>query len=72
MEQESRIKEEQKHAGCFPLRCFVYFVAIVCVLACILFQFLTLALMKKRLAVVETTLSYSEITRDRERSWSEI
>lgn len=73
MEQESK-KDERKPDRCFPsgqLRCFVLFVVIASLLACVVFQFITLFTMERRLALVERELN--EISRERSKhSLSEI
>ena len=58
MEQE--LSKERKPANRLTLerfRCFVYFVAIACMLSCIVVLFVSLVSMEKRMALVENKLS---------------
>lgn len=58
MEQE--LRKEQKPASRLKLerfRCFVYFVAIVCMISCIVVLFISLVSVQRRMALVENTLS---------------
>ena len=69
MEQE--ISKERESAKCLTLkrfRSFVYFVAIVSMLSCILVLFVSLVSMQRRLSLVESKLS--EISLELKQVWS--
>ncbi|KAJ7381752.1 hypothetical protein OS493_039220 [Desmophyllum pertusum] len=73
MEQESnKAREPAKRLTSERIRCLVYFVAIACMLSCIVFLSVSLVSMKRRLGLVESKLSViSEELQELKRSRTE-